>query len=113
MSNNGFRRRFSRQFKMEAVRQVEEAGKSVAELAEELDIHPNMLYRWRKKYQDKVNGNGNGNGGLSQAHEVNGIEGDELQRLRYEVKRLKQERETLKKAIIYLAREGFHEPMDA
>lgn len=46
------RRSFSREFKLEAVRLVNERGMTVAQAARDLDIHDNVLRRWIKQYRD-------------------------------------------------------------
>ena len=46
------RRKFSREFKLEAVRMVTEGGHSLAQVARDLDIRPDMLRRWRKQVQE-------------------------------------------------------------
>ncbi len=44
------RRRFSREFKLEAVRMVTEGGHSLAQVSRDLDIRPDMLRRWRRQF---------------------------------------------------------------
>ena len=51
----GKQQRFSREFKLEAVRLLEEGKKPAAELARELGIRRNQLYKW-KEYTDKQGG---------------------------------------------------------
>ena len=46
------RRKYDREFKLEAVRLVTQGGRSVAEVARDLGIHENLLYNWRRKYLD-------------------------------------------------------------
>ncbi len=91
------RKRYSREFKLEAVRMANESGKPVAEVARELDISVHHLYRWRDqaaKEGDKVfPGHGKSN---SQ---------DELTRLRRENTRLREERDILKKSLIFFAKD--------
>ena len=86
------RRRYDEQFKREAVRFLEETGRPVREVAEELKIGEGMLHRWRQKY-------GTGAGGES----LTPSEAAELRRLRREVEILRQERDFLKKATAYFA----------
>ena len=92
-------RKHSREFKLEAVRLLEEEGRSVKVVAEQLEIHPAMLYRWRKEFfteqEDAFPGRGH----------VSGTE-EELRRLRKENARLREEREILKKAITFFAKEN-------
>ena len=44
------RRHFSREFKRDAVQLVTEKGMPVGKVARELDIHPNLLHLWRRKF---------------------------------------------------------------
>lgn len=91
------RKRYSREFKMEAVRRCNESGKPVTEVARELDISVHHLYRWRdqaaKSKENAFPGHGKRNNT------------DELERLRRENAELKQERDILKKTAIYFAKE--------
>ncbi len=56
------RRRFTREFKLQVVREVE-SGKSVAQVAREYQLHPTMINRWRKEHEryaeQAFSGNGN------------------------------------------------------
>ena len=92
------RKRYSREFKLEAVRLANESGKPVAEVARELDISVHHLYRWRdeaSKQGEKVfPGHGKAN---SQ---------DELTLLRRENARLREERDILKKSLIFFAKDS-------
>lgn len=45
------RRRFTPDFKLQVVREIE-AGKPVAQAAREHQFHPNLIYRWKRKYRD-------------------------------------------------------------
>ncbi len=91
------RKRYSREFKLEAVRMANESGKPVAEVARELDISVHHLYRWRdeasKQGKEVFPGHGNTN---SQ---------DELTKLRRENTRLREERDILKKSLIFFAKD--------
>lgn len=92
------RRRFSREFKLSAVRKVVVQGLSNAQVARDLAIDQKLLRDWRKALQAEL--------GLS-ADVVTGssIEA-ELKRLRDENRELKIERDILKKAAVYFAREN-------
>jgi len=83
------RRKFSREFKLEAVRLVRERGVAVAQAARDLDVHENVLRKWvRELSADPV-----------QAFPGNGQmkpEQLEIERLRREVAKLKAERDILK-----------------
>ena len=93
------RRRFSREFKLEAVRLVSERGLSVAEVARDLDIHANLLRGWKRQLGKEGEQAFAGNGKLT-AHE------EELRQLREEVRKLRMERDILKKATAFFAKEG-------
>ncbi len=95
------RRQYTREFKLEAVRLLEESGRSKARVARELGIHESLLGRWRAQL-----GGGRtaaeafpGNGRLSAAEA-------EVRRLRRELDQARQENAFLKKAAAYFARES-------
>jgi transposase len=89
------RRKYSAEFKREAVRLMESSGKAIAELARDLGINDNNLYRWRGLYGSQSPVNKNGNVAEMEA---------ELKRLRREVEVLRQERDILKKAMSIVSR---------
>lgn len=93
------RRRFTAEFKQEAVRLVRERGVSIAQAARELEIHDNLLRTWLHAVDADVE------------HPFPGVgqqtpEQAEIARLRREVARLKMERDILKKATAFFARES-------
>ena len=91
------RRKFSDEFKEEAVKLVVEQGYSLAEAARNLGINANMLSRWKREIEGAKDGEAQIGSNISvQA---------ELKRLRKENKRLKMEREILKKAAAFFAKE--------
>jgi transposase len=93
------RRTFTPEFKAEAVRLVTERGRSFVEAAHDLDIGESTLRSWRQAIvaggESAFPGKGN-----PPAHE------EELRRLRAENKRLLMERDILKKATAFFARES-------
>ena len=92
------RRSFSREFKSEAVRLVRERGVSVAQAARDLDIHENVLRKWIKQFDaDPMH--------AFPGHGVMKPEQAEIERLRREVAKLKAERDILKKAAAYFAKD--------
>lgn len=92
------RRRHSKEFKLEAVRQLENRGKrTVADVAEGLGISMNMLHSWRREFGGAVVAQREARGGET-------IE-DEVMRLRREVQALKTDREVLKKSIAFFVKE--------
>ena len=93
------RRRHGREFKLEAIRLVRERGVSVAQAARDLDIHPNLLRSWIKAYEGDPREAFPGQGRMKP-------EQAEIERLRREVQKLKAERDILKKAAAYFAKES-------
>jgi len=95
------RQAFSPEFKREAVRLLEQGDKEAAQLARELGIKRNQLYKWKEEIdaygEEAFPGQGN--------RPRNGKE-DGSAALRAENKHLKEEIEILKKAAIYFARES-------
>ena len=102
MATRKDRKRFSKGFKNKAVKRCEESGKPITEVARELDISVHMLYRWRDDFlkdPDKAfvgSGNSLNNKGDDQK---------ELEYLRRENARLKEERNILKKSLIFFAKD--------
>ncbi len=93
------RKQYTREFKQDAVRLVTEQGYKHTEAARNLGIDRGMLGRWIKEFQDDESGAFPGNGKLT-------AEQEELRRLRRENKQLKLEREILKKAAAFFAKES-------
>jgi transposase len=93
------RRHFDQQFKVDAVRLVAESGNAIAEVARNLGIGRNQLDRWMKQLQGKKSPQAAfpGNGNL-------GVDKKELEELRRELARVKEEREILKKAMAVFSR---------
>ena len=92
------RRAFTPEFKAETVRLVLDGGKGIPEVARDLDLTESALRLW--VHQAKVD-RGQGKPG-----ELTTVEREELQRLRREVKDLRIEREILKKAAAFFAKEN-------
>ena len=92
------RRTFSREFKLEAVNLVRGRGVSFAQAARDLDVNVNMLRRWAKEFGSDPKQAFPGFGHMKP-------EQLEIDRLRKEVAKLKAERDILKKAAAYFARE--------
>jgi transposase len=90
------RRNYGDEFKREAVRLVTEQGYGVSETARNLGINAHMLGRWKREVEAQQSAAFPGNGRVSPAQE-------ELQRLREDNKRLRMERDILKKALGYVA----------
>jgi len=92
---NGKRRTFSREFKLDAIRLVKELGYSVKRASEAVGIHQNCLRKWLKEQEEHACKAFPGQGKPIEA---------ELHQLRAEAKRLREERDILKKAIAFFAR---------
>jgi transposase len=93
------RRKFSREFKIEAVKLVGERGVSVAQAGRDLGVHENVLRKWVKEFgSDPVQ--------AFPGHGQMKPEQLEIERLRREVNKLKAERDIGKKAAAYFAKEA-------
>lgn len=86
-------KRYTDEFKIEAVRQVTERGFKVAEVAERLGITPHSLYAWLRKF---------GTSNVVQRTELD--QNAEIRRLKAELRRVTEERDILKKAAAYFAK---------
>lgn len=84
------RKSYTEEYKREAVRLMETSSKPVAQIARDLGINDNNLYRWRGLYGSPSEGHTTGRVSEMEA---------ELKRLRREVDVLRQERDILKKAM--------------
>lgn len=93
------RKRYSREFKLEAVRLVRDRAVSVAQAARDLDLHENQLRKWVKEFASDPSHAFPGQGQMKP-------EQLEIERLRREVAKLKAERDILKKAAAFFARES-------
>ena len=93
------RRRFTREFKLEAVHLIRERGVSYARASEDLKVHPTQLRNWVKAYAEDTQQTFPGVGQMKP-------EQLEISRLKREVVRLKAERDILKKAAAYFAKES-------
>lgn len=93
------RRMFTAEFKREAVELIRKQGLSVAEAARRLDVRETLLRRWRKDLGATQTAGG------SLAGQPTALEA-EVRQLREEVRRLTMERDVLKKATAFFARES-------
>ena len=91
------RREYTEAFKAEAVRLVREAGKPIAQVARELGISANLVYRWRGEERRAAS--------LGTTRTALKAEAEELVRLRRELDTVRKERDFLKSAAAYFARE--------
>lgn len=92
------RKQYTKEFKLDAVNLVLEQGYSRAEASRRLGINTNMLARWEKELTENNDQAFRGNGKLT-------AEQEEIKQLRAAVKRLEMEKEILKKATVFFAKE--------
>ena len=85
-------RYFDKEFKLEAVRLMDECKRSVRDLAKDLDVDPNLLHQWRRKYCAEMEHAIPGKGHMKSPEE-------EIRRLQRENEDLREERDILKKAL--------------
>lgn len=97
MSSELKRRRYDREFKVDAVRLSREPGRTVAGVARDLGISTNMLHRWRLQFSQDEGSAFPGKGRQS-------AEQDELRRLRRQLTDVTEERDILKKALAVFSR---------
>jgi transposase len=90
---------YSPEFKRNAVELTLQDGKMVKEVAEDLGIHPTMLSKWRGEYLADSDEAFPGQGNLKESEK-------ELRRLQRENARLREEKEILKKALVFFSKES-------
>jgi len=95
MNKHSTQKRFTEEFKMEAVRQITDRGHKVADVAERLGVSTHSLYKWLKLYPD---------GRRRDVDEQD--QAKEMRRLKAELKRVTEERDILKKAAAYFAKQS-------
>lgn len=91
---------YTKEFKLEAVRLLERGEKPAADLARELGIRRNQLYKWQEQVSAKGKADAFPGHGRRAGTEA------EAARLRREVARLEEENAILKKAAVYFAKES-------
>ena len=89
---------YTREFKLEALRLMEESDRPASEIAMELGIRRNQLYKWKEQLAQK------GDMASSRKGRPKKAEQSEMTTLRQEVKRLQEENEILKKAAVFFAK---------
>src|SRR5699024_12712538 len=96
MSMSSQQKRFTEEFKIEAVRQITERGHRVADVAQRLGVSAHSLYQWRKRYGQAD--------GLSLRRKAD--QSTEVRKLKAELRRVTEERDILKKAAAYFAKQS-------
>ena len=92
------RKKYSKEFKLDAVSLVLEQDYTRAEAAKSLGINANMLGRWIQQFESENSQSFRGNGKLSPEQE-------QIRKLKKQVKKLELEKEILKKATVFFAAE--------
>jgi len=93
------RKKYDRQFKIDAVTMVVNGERTVASVARDLGIDPNLLYRWKQELSLEKSEAFPGKGRL-------GPQEEELRRLRRELEQAKEDRDILKKALAFFSKHG-------
>lgn len=93
------RKTYTKEFKLEAVRLLEDGEVNGSELARQLGIRRNLLYKWQVELKDK------GREGAFKGSGRPKSQNNELEQLRRENRRLQEENDILKKAAAYFARD--------
>ena len=83
---------FTEDFKRDAVRQITERSCPVAKVSQRLGGSPHSLYEWKKKFET--------------SNVIGSDEAEEIRRLKKELARVTEERDILKKAAAYFARDA-------
>ncbi len=92
------RRKFTREFKLEAVRRILAGDRTIAEVARELKIGASVLGRWKAEYEAEAEEAFPGKGRLKDSDE-------QVRQLERQVRELQQENAFLKKTAAYFARD--------
>ncbi len=90
------RRKFTKEFKLETVKLIKEGPRSIGQVAQDLDLTESAVRNWVRQYEV--------DGGARDG--VSTVEREELRRLRAENRQLKMERDILKKAAAFFAKES-------
>jgi len=99
MGKEDKRRHFTREFKLDAVQLVTEKGIPVSKVARDLDIHPNLLHIWRRRFRKDGDKAFTGKGRVKP-------ENAEIRKLRKELEKVKEQRDILKKALAVFSKQN-------
>jgi len=97
MENKKERRTFDKEFKREVACLVTEGGRKVSEVAQDLDIHPNVIHRWKREYLGDTEDAFPGKGHMKPEEE-------EMRKLKKTLVDVTEERDILKKALAIFSR---------
>ncbi len=94
------RKKYTKEFKLGAVKLVLEQGRPVTEVSRSLGVNGSLIHQWKRKFLESGELSFPGNGNRQIASEAE----EEIRRLRKELSDVKQDREILKKAAAFFAR---------
>ena len=97
MSDRKTRKTYDREFKISAVKLVLDSGRTVSSLSSDLGISDNTLFFWKKQYMEDAKNSFPGKGHLK-------AEEEETRRLKKELAHVTMERDILKKAVAFFAK---------
>jgi transposase len=97
MSGPTRRKRYDAQFKLDAVRLIDTSERSISDIAQDLGIRREMLYKWKKELAADPKNAFPGKGRLKPEEE-------QLRQLHQELKRVTEERDILKKALAFFSK---------
>lgn len=97
MSLSTRRRRFDAQFKLDAVRLTQESERAISDIARDLGVRRELLYKWKRELEADPKNAFPGKGNLKP-------EQDQLRQLQQELKRVTEERDILKKALAFFSK---------
>ena len=92
------RKRYTCEFKIETVKLITDGDNSVAQIADDMGIHPNTLYKWIRLYSEEPQEPFPRSGHLTS-------EAEQIRQLKRENERLKMERDILKKAMAIFSKD--------
>jgi len=91
------KRRYDKAYKLEVLNMIQQSDRTIKSIAQELEIHPGVISRWRRQFRDQENDAFPGKG-----HQI--PEDEEIRRLKKELADVKEERDILKKAVAFFAK---------
>ncbi len=97
MSEKQERRRFDAQYKLDALRLIQENNRKITDVARELGIRPELLYRWKSEHAADPDQAFPGKGSLKPDEEY-------VRQLERDLKRAQEDRDILKKALAYFSK---------
>jgi transposase len=98
MSGPTRRKRYDTQFKLDALRLVETSDRAVSDIAKDLGISRELLYKWKRDLEADPKNAFPGKGNRKP-------EEDQMRKLEHELKRVTEERDILKKALVFFSKD--------